>query len=218
MAANASHSVAAVVLAAGMSRRMGRPKLLLPFGEKPLLARVVENLLSVSDISPIVVVTGHNAQEIREAVREYTVNTAHNPDYAAGGMLSSVQTGVRALPADGGAFLLALGDQPMVRPDTLRALLSVWRDTGAPIVRPVYDGKHGHPILFSARCGPEILALPAEATLKDAVVRHAADIRDVVVMDPAILADIDTPEDYARALQMWNAIISSPVDRLSSCL
>jgi molybdenum cofactor cytidylyltransferase len=186
-----------------MSRRMGRPKMLLPFGEKPLLARVVENLLSVSGISPIVVVTGHNAQEIREAVREYTVNIAHNPDYAAGGMLSSVQTGVRALPADCGAFLLALGDQPGVRPETLLALLAAWRETDAPIVRPVYDGKHGHPVLFAARCEPEILALPADATLKDAVIRHAADIWEVAVTDPAILDDIDTPEDYERALQRW---------------
>jgi molybdenum cofactor cytidylyltransferase len=178
--------------------------MLLPFGDRPLLARVVENLLSVSGISPIVVVTGHNAQEIREAVREYSLNVAHNPDYAAGGMLSSVQAGARALPADCGAFLLALGDQPGVRPETLQALLAAWRETGAPIARPVYDGKHGHPVLFSARCGPEILALPADATLKDVVARHAADIREVAVNDPAILADIDTPEDYARALRYWH--------------
>jgi molybdenum cofactor cytidylyltransferase len=182
---------------------MGRPKMLLPFGDRPLLARVVENLLSVSDISPIVVVTGHNAQEIREAVREYTLNVAHNPDYASGGMLSSVQTGVRALPAACGAFLLVLGDQPMVSPDTLRALISAWRDTDAPVVLPAHEGKMGHPVLFSARSVPEILALSAAATLKDVVVRHAADLHDVAVKDPDILADIDTPEDYERALQRW---------------
>src|SRR5581483_1483868 len=95
-----SGAVAAIVLAAGMSQRMGRLKPLLPFGDRPMLARVVENIVEVPNISPILLVTGFAAQEIAEAVHEYDLRVVTNADYALGGMLSSVQTGVRALPPD----------------------------------------------------------------------------------------------------------------------
>lgn len=202
--------IAAVVPAAGMSRRMGRLKPLLPFGDKPMLARVSENL-AAAGAAPVIVVTGHAAPDIVAALRASgsrdanggDLLCAHNADYAAGGMLSSVQTGVRALPEDAEAFLLALGDQPMVRPATLRALLRARRETGAPIVRPVHGGRRGHPVLFDARCAPDILALPAGATLKTYVTQRRAEAVEVAVDDAAVLADVDTPEDYQRALREW---------------
>lgn len=197
--------IAAVVLAAGMSLRMGQLKMLLPFGEKPMLARVVENLLATENISPIVVVTGHAKEEIEAALRVYRVVRVPNLDYAAGGMLSSVQTGVRALPAGCAAFLLALGDQPMVRPDTLRKLLVAWHQSRAAIVLPTHDGKRGHPVLFSSALILEIIALSAEATLKTVVTRHAAGVEEIPVDDPFVLLDIDTPEDYQRALHLWQS-------------
>ncbi len=200
-----SQTVAAVVLAAGMSQRMGRLKPLLPFGDRPMLARVVESISAAEDISPILVVTGHAAQEIAAAVGEYNLRTVPNADYATGGMLSSVQTGARALPPDCAAFFLVLGDQPMIRPATFRALRAAWAVSDAPIVAPTYEGKRGHPVLFAARCLPEILALPADATLQTVVARHAAQRVEVPVPDPAILADVDTPEDYANALRLWQS-------------
>ena len=197
---------AAIVLAAGMSQRMGRLKMLLPFGDRPMLARSVESLLALQEISPILVVTGHAAQEIEDAVREYSgIRIVPNAEYAAGGMLSSVQAGVRALPGHCNAFFLALGDQPMVSPQTLSALLSARRKTGATIVMPTYQGRRGHPVLFDRQCGQEILELPADATLKTLITRHADVLGEVPVSDPAILADIDTPEEYERALQIWQA-------------
>ncbi|HZO89913.1 MAG TPA: nucleotidyltransferase family protein [Chthonomonadaceae bacterium] len=195
--------VAAIILAAGRSQRMGRLKPLLPFGEKPLLARVIETLVTAQNISPIFVVTGHAAQEIAAAVGEYNIRLVHNANYAAGEMLSSVQAGVRALPADCAAFFLVLGDQPMVQPETFRALLSAWRQSDAPLVAPTFEGRRGHPVLFSSRCAADILALPVGETLKTVVARYAAQRREVPVSDPAILADVDTPEDYARALRLW---------------
>lgn len=198
-------SVAAIILAAGMSQRMGRLKPLLPFGDKPMLARVVENLVAAQEIAPLIVVTGHAASAITAALSGYPVTFAHNENYAMGGMLSSVQVGVRALPSNASAFFLVLGDQPTVRPATLQTLLEVWRETAAPIVLPTHNGRRGHPVLFSSRCASEILALPTDATLKACVMRHVAETIQVPVPDESILADVDTPADYERALRIWQA-------------
>jgi molybdenum cofactor cytidylyltransferase len=197
---------AAIVLAAGMSQRMGQRKMLLPFGDRPMLARIVETLRATKKISPIIVVTGHDAQEIAPVVDVYEdVRIAHNPAYATGGMLSSVQTGVRSLPQGSRAFFLALGDQPGVAVATLLALGSAWEETEGRMILPTYQGRRGHPVLFSARDAPEILALPSDATLKTFVSRVAGEIVEVRVSDPAVLADVDTPEDYERALHYWRA-------------
>lgn len=197
--------VAAIVLAAGMSTRMGRLKMLLPFGEKPMLARILETLLGARNISPVIVVTGYAEEEIGALLDIYTVIRAHNADYAAGGMLSSVQTGVRALPRDGAGFFLVLGDQPGVRVETLSTLVETWRAHDAPIALPTREGRRGHPVLFASRCAAEILALTPGETLKTVVAHHNADILEVPVSDPAVLADVDTPEDYERALCLWRA-------------
>jgi molybdenum cofactor cytidylyltransferase len=197
-------TIAAIILAAGMSRRMGRLKMLLPFGDRPMLARVIESVLAAGESLHITVVTGHEEQEIRAVAVEYTgVVCAHNMFYAVGGMLSSVQTGIRALPGTCTAFLLVLGDQPMVRPETLNALLAAWHPESAPIVVPAYNGKRGHPVLISMRFAAEILALDEKDTLKTLLLRHADRLREFAIDDPATAADIDTPEDYEAALQRW---------------
>ena len=193
--------VAAVVLAAGMSQRMGRLKSLLPFGDRPMLARVLENLLAAGNISPIIVVTGYAAEEIGSVAAEYNMVQTHNPHYEAGGMLSSIQQGVQALPTDCEAFFLVLGDQPGVRPDTLRTLLAAWQERKPPVLLPTHAGKRGHPILLASSLVAEIRALPSETTLKTLITRHADLALILEVADPAILWDVDTPEDYERALQ-----------------
>jgi CTP:molybdopterin cytidylyltransferase MocA len=211
MAIEEKLAIPAIILAAGMSQRMGRFKPMLPFGDRPMLARVVENLQAAEYFSPTILVTGHAMQEIMPVLSVYRIAFAHNPEYAMGGMLSSVQTGVRALPENCPAFLLALGDQPAVHPDTLRALVERFRSASAPITLPTFGGRRGHPVLFAAQCASEILALPAEATLKTVVSRHEAEIAEVLVPDEAILADVDTPEDYERALNLWQQRHRSPL-------
>src|SRR5579871_4479532 len=173
--------VGAVVLAAGMSRRMGALKALLPFGDRPMLARVLESLIAADGIAPICVVLGYARQEIAPIVEPYPVTTVYNADYEAGGMLSSIRVGVSALPPECAAFFLVLGDQPGVRPDTLRALLAAWQETPAPALLPTYEGIRGHPILLAARLIPEILALPAEATLKTLITRYAEQVGTLAV-------------------------------------
>jgi molybdenum cofactor cytidylyltransferase len=195
---------AAILLAAGQSRRMGRLKMLLPFGDRPMLARVIESFIASGTAEPIIVVTGHAAEEIRAAVGEYDgVRWVHNPDHIAGGMLSSVKAGVTALPAGCPAFFVALGDQPMVRPETLDTLAAAWRVSDAAIVAPAHEGRRGHPILIAARLAPEILALDAADTLRTVTTRFADQTVILDVNDPATIADVDTPEDYDSALVRW---------------
>jgi molybdenum cofactor cytidylyltransferase len=186
-----------------MSQRMGRLKPLLPFGDKPMIARVVQTLQSAGDIHPIVVVTGNAAAQIEAALAEYSLHFTHNEHFAAGGMLSSVKTGVAALPPHIDAFFLVLGDQPAVRSSTLIALRRTWQQRRAPVVLPIHNERRGHPVLFDRSCAGEILALPHDATLKTVVQAHAAQILEVAVVDEGVLHDVDTPEEYERALQTW---------------
>jgi molybdenum cofactor cytidylyltransferase len=202
--------MAAVVLAAGMSQRMGRLKMLLPFGDRPMLARVIESVLAAGESLLITVVTGHAEQEIRAVAVEYTgVVCVHNACYERGGMLSSVQTGIRALLETCDAFFLILGDQPMIRPNTLNALQAAWHAESAPIVVPSYHGKRGHPVLISARFIAEVLALGENDTLKTLMLRHEKSLHEIAVDDPATVADIDTPKDYEAALQRWRETVTS---------
>ncbi len=198
---------AAVVLAAGMSRRMGRLKMLLPFGDRPMLGRVIESLQSSGVISHIAVVTGYAEQEIRDVTAEYSgVVCIHNACFANGGMLSSVKAGVAALTESTTAFFLVLGDQPMVRPDTLRAMHAKALADGPLIVTPRCNGKRGHPVLISCRISREILSLGESETLRTLMERHSARISEVAVDDPATILDIDTPADYEAALTRWRAL------------
>jgi CTP:molybdopterin cytidylyltransferase MocA len=196
-------NVAAVVLAAGMSQRMGRLKPLLPFGDRPMLARVVETLQSAGDIHPLIVVTGNAAAQIESALGEYSVQFTHNENFAAGGMLSSVKTGVAALPSHIEAFFLVLGDQPAVKTSTLVALRQAWQQSRAAIVVPFHARRRGHPVLFHRRCVAQILALPLDATLRSVVQAHTTQTLEVAVDDEGVLHDVDTPADYEAALQAW---------------
>ncbi len=199
--------MAAIVLAAGMSRRMGRLKMLLPFGGKPMLARVIESLRASREISTITVVTGHAEQEIRAAASEYEdVVWIHNADHAEEGMLSSIKIGLQTLPESCAAFFLALGDQPMVRPETMDALAEAWNLETAQIVLPSFGGKRGHPVLIAKRFVAEILALSKTDTLKTLMGRRADRIVVIPVQDPATVQDVDTPEDYQAALQRWREL------------
>ncbi|MEO6435084.1 MAG: nucleotidyltransferase family protein [Tepidisphaeraceae bacterium] len=216
-----SSRIAAVVLAAGLSRRMGRFKPLLPIGDKPLLARVIDSLIGAGAIGPIVVVTGHAAAQVDSILKIYSVRAVHNPAYATGGMLSSVQTGLTSLRGEADAVFIVLGDQPMVRPDTIAALASAWRSAGAGhrprVVLPIHAGKHGHPILLSADGIDEVLALPPDHTLKNYTNRHSERTLEVEVDDPAVHDDLDTPDDYAAALERWNESQRDISVRSASC-
>ena len=196
--------IAAVVLAAGLSTRMGQPKALLPFGGKPLLACVIETIAAVGGIAPIVVVSGHAAEAVGKILADLANPAVHpvtNPAYATGGMLSSIQSGVAAVAKQADAFFIVLGDQPMVRVQTLRSMMRAWREKRPRVLLPTCDGKHGHPILLSCEGAGQILSLPRDATLKTYTSTQSEHTLELRVDDPAVLCDIDTPADYQAALE-----------------
>jgi molybdenum cofactor cytidylyltransferase len=199
-----SDPLAAVVLAAGMSRRMGALKSVLPVGGVPLVLRTVHLYLAAPDVQRVYVVTGHAADQLAEALAGLDVQLVHNASHQAGEMLSSVQAGVAAA-VDCGAAIIAAVDQPMVKAATIAALAGAWRETRARVVRPIHRGRGGHPVLLDLCGRDEIRALPRDATLKRYTHAHVERTISVDVDDPAILEDIDTPADYVRAMQMWIA-------------
>ena len=188
----------AIVLAAGESRRMGTPKQLLPFGGKTLLQTVVDRLLR-SRADGVLVVLGCRADEVWTSLADRPIRFVLNPVYAQG-MLSSVRAGVATLSPDATAALVCLGDQPLVDPDVVDRLIETHRETGAGIVLPTFNGKRGHPALISLRYRDEILALSGDPGLKAVMRGHPEDTVEVAVDMPEILSDIDTPEDYQKAL------------------
>ncbi len=200
--------ISAIVLAAGLSRRMGRFKLTLPWGDATVIGQVVATL-EAAGVSEIVTVTGHRADDVRAVLCSNTNHIVFNPQYAAGEMLSSIQVGLGTLsrgetnfrrsasPLPPPAALLCLGDQPQMEVATVQAVLAAGAEDGwTRIVIPSYRMRAGHPILLPAWLWPEILA--CSGTLRDVMAVHRDRIRYLVVDTASVLADLDTPEDYER--------------------
>ncbi len=193
--------VGAVVLAAGQSQRMGRPKLALPWGERSVIEQVVATLAEAG-IAQIVVVTGGAREAVEAALTGHPVRLAYNPDFARSEMLSSLQVGIHALESSGSqalaALLVVLGDQPTIEASVVRAVVATYLATGAPLVVPSYQMRRGHPWLVERGLWPELLELAQDQTMRDFLHAHEEKIRYVEVDSPGILKDLDTPEDYQR--------------------
>jgi molybdenum cofactor cytidylyltransferase len=189
--------VAAVVLAAGESRRMGRNKLLLPWGATTVLGQTIANA-QASAVAEVMVVVGHESEVVTNAAREIgEPNIVTNLDYAKG-MLTSVQSALRHLPPTVEAVLVLLGDQPMVAPAVLDALLDAYAASPYGLVAPVFENQRGNPVLIDRRYFNELLALPPEAAPRRLLQRHPDDLLPVAVDSDAVLHDLDRPEDYER--------------------
>lgn len=187
-------TIAALILAAGYSSRMGRSKPLLPFGGQTALARVVDSFRQAG-IDRIAVVTGHQAEQLEPLLRELGVEAIANPAYQRG-MYSSVQAGIAALPAAVDACLLLPVDIPLVRPATIAALAANFAAQPTPITYPRFGGRRGHPPLIARSLFAEILAGKGDGGLHALLQTHQA--ADVDVLDEGIVLDMDTPEDYAQ--------------------
>lgn len=199
-----SKPVYGIVLAAGLSSRMGSAKQLLPFGEQTVLQTVVSVLLD-SDLAGIHVVLGHLAGDIAASLAGKPVVCVENSRYREG-MLSSVQAGVLSLPEGAQAAMLVLGDQPQLQVGDVAAVLKGYRDSGKGIVIPVSAGRRGHPIILDLGLyRSDIFDADPEKGLKPIVRSHPNDTLEVDVADEAVLRDIDTPEDYQRELGQMKA-------------
>ena len=196
--------VAAVVLAAGDSTRMGRPKALLAApGGQPFVVKIVR-AFSGAGVEKVAIVTGAAHDSIVGAVGQAALPPAvwvvRNPDPGRG-QLSSLWTGMdAAVGADTEALLMTLVDVPMLTAATVEAVVDAWRRTKAPIVRPAIGPIHGHPVLFDRSLFDELRQAPLEGGAKTVVRRHEARIVNIVPPDDGCLRDIDTPEDYASLL------------------
>lgn len=186
--------VAAVVLAAGLSRRMGENKLLIEIDGRPLVVRAIDAAIATG-LDPVIVVTGHEAEDIRAAIAGRSVTFAHNADFAAG-MTGSVKTGIAAVPADCEGAMVFLGDMPDVEPAHIARLLDAFNGPTCICV-PVRDKKRGHPVLFGRAHFAEILALAGDVGLNTMVRAYADAVLEIGMDDDGVLTDLDTAETLA---------------------
>ena len=191
--------VAGIILAAGESSRMGRDKALLEYRGATFLEHLLG--LFLPRVTPVVVVLGHHADRIAATIAPRVgLQVAINANYQAG-QLSSLQTGIRALPPDAPAALVTLVDHPAVAAATIDAMLERFGSTAAALVVPRCQGRRGHPVLFSRRLLGEILALPSSATAKQVVHAYQEEAVYLDVDDPGAVRDIDTPAEYQSLLE-----------------
>lgn len=192
--------ISAIILAAGESKRMGQPKMLLKWGKTTVLEHVI-SVFANAGVEDIVVVTGSARDEVEKIVAiaqaSYSVRCVFNEGFVEGEMLSSIQCGLRDLAEKtAGAALIALGDQPQVCEGSVRRVCEMFKETGSPLVVPSYHMRRGHPWLAERSLWDEVLAMRAPQTPRDFLNARADQIRYVEVDDEGILADLDTPEQY----------------------
>lgn len=193
--------ISAIILAAGQSRRMGQPKMLLPWGKASVLEHVI-SVFAAAGVEDILVVTGAVHEQIEHAVtryrERYPARVVHNPDYLHGEMLSSLRHGLRTLVPENkaAAALVALGDQPQVQERSVRLVCEAFLHTESKLVVPSFEMRRGHPWLVARPLWPDILGMQPPKSPRDFLNSHANDIHYVNVDTPSILADLDTPEDY----------------------
>lgn len=185
-----------VIVAAGLSSRMGKLKPLLPIAGKPAIIYLIGNMF-LAGVNQCVVVTGYRGDEIRSACSDMpNIIWGHNPDYASTDMFTSVKIGFSLVPKECRRILMTPADIPLIQEDTIRTLLN----TDAPLAFPVYQGKQSHPLSLTPELLPRIMSWKGEMGLKGAL--DSLDIEPVLlpVNDPFGLMDMDTPEDYEKLI------------------
>lgn len=185
--------VAAILLAAGRSTRMGAFKPLLPFGNKTVIECCIDYLRE-GGVETIVVVLGHRADEVRERLGQHSLIFALNPDPTSE-MGASIAAGIRELPATAQATLIALCDYPAVPPAVVSTLIETWK-SGARLVIPTWQGRSGHPVLVDLAFKSELLGLTPARGLRAVFEAHPDEVQRIAVDSPFIARDMDTWDDY----------------------
>jgi len=186
--------IAAIILAAGASTRMGEPKQLLPVGGQPMVRRVAEAVCAAR-LAQVVVVVGAHAEAVGQAVAGLPVEMVLNDRWPEG-MTASLHAGLCALRPEMRAALVVLADQPGLTAELIQALADCYYTTGAPVIAPFHRDQRGRPVLFDRALFPELLAAADNKGRREVIARHWDRMARVEVEDPAIFRDIDTRQDY----------------------
>lgn len=191
--------VSAVVLAAGLSTRMGRNKLLLNFKDKPLIARLVDNLLA-SKIDEVIVVLGHEIEKVRAELQGKPVRLVHNPDYREG-LSTSVRTGVDAVSPDADGIMICLADQPLLEPADVNQIVAAFADAkkvNKSIVVPFFEGERGNPVILDASLRVAILGIVGDVGCKGVIKRYPEKVYALEMENDHVVRDVDDVKAYER--------------------
>jgi len=189
--------IAGIVLASGMSRRFGTGnKLLARFGRQSVISCTVQAYIAAY-LSPLLVVVGYQAEEIVEALNGLSILVVPNPDFLEG-QSRSLRHGLLALPECTAAAVIGVGDQPLLRAETIRSLIDEYDRSDAPLVVPRYAGQRGNPVLFDRRLFPELLAVEGDRGGRSVVQRYLGEAALVDITDARSGADIDTEDALAH--------------------
>lgn len=188
----------AIILAAGESKRMGSPKMLMPFNGKTMIEKVIENI-SGSSITDILVVLGAENESVKKVTSKHRLEYCVNKDFKEG-MLSSVKCGFRNLPPFFRAVLVFQADQPLISAEAIDTVIEAYHTSGNGIVIPVYKTKRGHPILIDFKYRNMVELLESDNGLKAISLKFSDDVYEVETNDPGILKDIDTFQEYLQEI------------------
>ena len=183
-----------IVLAAGESKRMGKPKLLLPLGQGTVLEQTIDNFLN-SKVDKVIVVVGYRAEETTKLIADRPVVVAINPVYRRG-MSTSIVAGLSLISDETQAVMLALADQPFVDVQTINRLVEAFRTHNKGIAIPVYQGRRGHPVIFAIKYKEELLSLKGDIGGREIIKQHPDDILELPVNCAGVCVDIDTVDSY----------------------
>lgn len=187
-----------IILAAGESKRMGFPKMLLQFNGKTMIENVIGNVAE-SNTDGILVVLGASREKIMDLGIKCDVKYCFNENYKDG-MLSSVQCGFRNLPEDVEAVLVFQGDQPFIAPRVTDSIIEAYRASGKGIVMPVFNGRRGHPLLLRIRYREQVEKLDPGEGLRSIAYLYSEDVLEIVTDNQGILRDFDTYDDYKKEI------------------
>ena len=190
--------LAAVILSGGASSRMGSPKALLPYQGRPFLEHLLE-IISHPEIGVRRVVLGADAESIAKAVPLKANEMIINSQWEKG-QLSSIQAAVRKLPAGTDGMLVFLIDHPLISSALVGELIAQFYKSKKPIVLPVYEGRRGHPVIFSASLYPELLRAPLETGARAVVWAHAEEVEEVPTNEEGCVLNLNDPETLNRAI------------------
>jgi len=188
----------ALILAAGESKRMGSPKMLLIFNGKTMLENVIKNV-SGSEIDNILVVLGAEKEKLEELVSRLPVKYCFNENFRQG-MLSSVKHGIHNLPSDLEAVLVFQGDQPLISSEIINGIINAYRSSGKGLVMPVFGNKRGHPLLIDRKYIKEVEKIDDSIGLRSLAYTFSEDVLEVETTDQGVLRDFDTYEEYKKEI------------------